>query len=427
MWALIIDNLDVKYGVLLDSLSAVGTYITILTLVVQVEKSKHKIKLKFAIISVIIVAIIFGSISYLATQGRKEAEEAEIQSQIELQQKEMAKTYELANAYYNTGSYLEAIKEYNKLSSDFSDYITAMEQKQSAVNAYTNSIFEESEKYIQSNNYTLAIELLDTLKKEDLLSDNPTIIASIQSKINSIQKTYAEECCNLANEYWKNNDITASLNILEEAKMNSDNNELIESTLNNILQEYRNDILNRAANSFSESGYQDAISVLTEGLSVLPEDEEFLRAIDEYMQKRPIYLSNLEYYMSGGEGSFHFRDSSTDNFGNPHSDIIYILSGFSPTTSTGSQTYRIDKKYNRITGTVFLCIDERDTGYSGYIEILGDGVTLFKAADITSGFEPVSFDLDISYVTDLEVRIFDPDFYGASGGRCLSDVLLYPN
>lgn len=427
MWALIIDNLDVKYGVLLDSLSAVGTYITILTLVVQVEKSKHKIKLKFAIISVIIVAIIFGSISYLATQGRKEAEEAEIQSQIELQQKEMAKTYELANAYYNTGSYLEAIKEYNKLSSDFSDYITAMEQKQSAVNAYTNSIFEESEKYVQSNNYTLAIELLDTLKKEDLLSDNPTIIASIQSKINSIQKTYAEECCNLANEYWKNNDIAASLNILEEAKMNSDNNEIIESTLNNILQEYRNDILNRAANSFSESGYQDAISVLTEGLSVLPEDEEFLKAIDEYMQKRPIYLSNLEYYMSGGEGSFHFRDSSTDNLGNPHSDIIYILSGFSPTTSTGSQTYRIDKKYNRITGTVFLCIDERDTGYSGYIEILGDGVTLFKAADITSGFEPVSFDLDISYVTDLEVRIFDPDFYGASGGRCLSDVLLYPN
>lgn len=427
MWALIIDNLDVKYGVLLDSLSAAGTYIAILTLVVQVEKSKHKIKLKFAIISVIIVAIIFGSISYLATQGRKEAEEAEIQSQIELLQKEMAKTYELANAYYYTGSYLEAIKEYNKLSSDFSDYITAMEQKQSAIIAYTNSIFEKSEKYVQSNNYTLAIELLNTLKKEDLLTDNPTIIASIQSKIDSIQKTYAEECCNLANEYWKNNDITASLNILEEAKKNGDNNELIESTLNNILQEYRNDILNRAANSFSESGYQDAISVLTEGLSVLPENEEFLKAIDEYKQKRPISLSNLDYYMSGGEGVFHFRDSSTDNFGNSHSDIIYILAGFSPTSSIGSQTYRIDKKYNRITGTIFLCINERDTRYSGYIEILGDDVTLFKASDITSGFEPVSFDLDISYVTDLEVRIFDPNFYGASGGRCLSDVLLYPN
>lgn len=427
MWTLIIDNLDIKYGVLLDVLTVVGTYSGILGIAFQIEKSKYKIKPSHAIISIIIVATIFGFISYFATTGRLKAQQSEEQAQLIAHQDEMEKIHNLANAYLSNNSYLEAIKEFDKLSSDYENYISAMEQKQNAIDAYIESTLKEITNYVESGNYVLALDLLKTLKEDSLFANDPSIIASIQNQINNIQEIYAEECCALANEYWENGNINSALNTLEEANQICENNLLIESTTNNIQQAYKNYILSQAANIYSSDGYQSAISVLTDGLSVLGQDEEILVAIDEYQQKKPVYLSNLDYYKSGGEGIFYFSDSKTDNFGDEHSDVIYTLAGFSPTTSTSSQTYRINQNYNRITGTVFLSHYDRDTQYSGYIEILGDDISLFKANNITSGFEPTPFDLDISYVTDLEIRIFDPDFYGASGSRCLSNVVLYPN
>lgn len=426
MWTLIINNLDIKYGVFLDVLTVVGTYTGILGIIFQI-KNKIKLKLSYAIISVVIVAIIFGFISYFATTGRIKAQQDEEQAQQIAYQEQMENTYNLANAYLSINSYLEAIKEFDKISPDYKDYIFAMEQRQNAIDAYMELTFKDISNYVESGNYVLALDLLKTLKEDSLFANNPDTVASIQNQINNIQEIYVEKCCALANEYWGNGNINSALNILEEASQICKNNLIIESTTNSIKQEYKNLILSQAANNFSSAGYQSAIAVLTDGLSILEQDEELLNAMDEYQQKKPVYLSSLEYYKSGGEGYFHFSDSRKDNFGNNHSDIIYLLGGYSPSSSTGSQTYRIDKNYSRITGTIFLSFYDRDPYYSGYIEILGDNISLYKAADITSGFEPVSFDLDISYITDLEICIYDPDVYGANGARCLSNVVLYPN
>lgn len=414
MWALIISNLDIKYAIGLDVLSVVGTYIAILGIVVQIEKSKHKIKVRSAVISILFVGVLTAIISYYATQGR-----------LQVQQNEMENKYRLANAYLDSGNYLEAIHTYDELSSNFPDYILAMEKRQYAIEAYVDSTFSKSSEFQQIGNYALAIEVLTILKDDPLLNNEPIMTVSIQNKIDIIQGDYVNECIRLANRYWEENDIVAALKTLQNATTICGENYLIESTVNNIKNEFRSMIIEQAEISFKNSGYQAAISVLSEGLEVLDQDPELLTMIEEYKLKKPIRLSSLDYYMSGGHGTFYFRDTSTDNFGNPHSDIIYILAGFSSSTSNGSQTYRIDKKYTRLTGTVFLCYDDRDTQYSGAIKIYGDNELLFSVTDITAGFEPISFDIDISYVTDLTVYIADPDFYGASGSRCLSDVQLY--
>jgi len=74
MWALIISNLDIKYAIGLDVLSVVGTYIAILGIVVQIEKSKHKIKVRSAVISILFVGVLTAFISYYATQGRSQVQ-----------------------------------------------------------------------------------------------------------------------------------------------------------------------------------------------------------------------------------------------------------------------------------------------------------------------------------------------------------------
>ena len=358
MWAFIISNLDIKYAIGLDVLSVVGTYIAILGIVVQIEKSKHKIKVRSAVISILFVGVVTAFISYYATQGR-----------LQVQQNEMKNKYQLANAYLDSGNYMEAIHTYDELSSNFPDYILAMEKRQYAIKAYVDSIFSKSSEFQQTGNYALAIEVLTILKDDPILNNEPIITVSIQNKIDTIRGDYANECIRLANKYWEENDIVVALNTLQNATTICGENYLIESTVNNIKNEFRSTIIQQAEISFNNSGYQAAISILSEGLAVLDQDPELLTMIEEYRLKKPIRLSSLDYYMSGEYGTFHYRDTSTDNFGNPHSDIIYILAGFSSTTSNGSQTYRIDKKYTRLTGTVFLSYDDRDTQYSGAVKI----------------------------------------------------------
>lgn len=339
MWALIISNLDIKYAIGLDVLSVIGTYIAILGIAVQIEKSKHKIRIRSAVISILFVGALTAFISYYATQGR-----------LQVQQDEMENKYQLAKAYLDSGNYLEAIHTYDELSSNFPDYILAMEERQYAIEAYVDSTFSKSSEFQQTGNYALAIEVLTILKDDPLLNNEPTMAISIQNKIDTIREDYATECVQLANRYWEENDIEVALKTLRNATTICGENYLIESAANNIKNEFRSKMIEQAEISFKSGGYQAAISALSEGLEVLDQDPELLSMIEEYKLKKPIRLSSLDYYMSGGHGTFYYRDTSTDNFGNSHSDIIYILAGFSSSTSNGSQTYRIDKKYTRLTG-----------------------------------------------------------------------------
>lgn len=204
-----------------------------------------------------------------------------------------------------------------------------------------------------------------------------------------------------------------------------------EGALMDVMEFYRDkyveDTIFRAEETFTSDGYDAALAVLTEGVSVLGQDAELSKAIDAYRtNKRPVALSGLSYYLREGKGAFYHKDSAKDIFGNEHSDVIYVGGGFSSTTCYASQTYRIDKKYGRFTGTVFLCDCGKNTEYAGTIKIYGDGELIYSLTDIGKGFETVSFDLDISQVTDLTIYLNDPDFYGCGGDRGLSDALLYP-
>lgn len=59
----------------------------------------------------------------------------------------MENKYRLANAYLDSGNYLEAIHTYDELSSNFPDYILAIEERQYAIEAYVDSTFSKSSEF----------------------------------------------------------------------------------------------------------------------------------------------------------------------------------------------------------------------------------------------------------------------------------------
>ena len=415
MWSFFLSGLDLKYTVFLDALTISTGYLAILSIVVHIEKSKHTIKIRSAIISVVLIGVLSAILSYFVSYGR-----------LQVQQNEMDSKYQLANAYFDSGNYLDAIETYEELSPDYSEYAEAMQRRHQAITCYVESCLAQAEEYTKNGNDTLALDMLVALKEDTLFAEDPIIIATVQSKIGTIIQEYAEKSVQTANDYWETGDIDSALETLQTAATICVGNLLLDNTTKKIKDEYRNMIVDEARQAYESSGYQSAISILSEGLAILNQDPELLTLIEEYRQKAPVRLSSLEYYMSNGYGTFNHGDEKEDIFGNSHSDIIYIICGFSSSTSYASETYRIDKNYTRLVGTVFLSYENRDTQYSGAVRIYGDGDLLFSVTDITAGFEPLSFDIDVTYVTDLTVSISDPGFYGAEASRCLSDVLLYP-
>ena len=76
-----------------------------------------------------------------------------------------------------------------------------------------------------------------------------------------------------------------------------------------------------------------------------------------------------------------------------------------------------------MTGTIFI---SNNNSYEGEVVIFGDGKEIYSVRNISTAFETIYFDINIANVTDIEIYIRDPDFYGSSCSRCLAGVTLYP-
>lgn len=80
------------------------------------------------------------------------------------------------------------------------------------------------------------------------------------------------------------------------------------------------------------------------------------------------------------------------------------------------------RKYVRITGVLYQPFDHRSETNARKLEIFGDGRLLYSAV-MKGGIEPIPFDVDISGVSDLEIKLEDSTAW--SGYARLANVELY--
>ena len=191
---------------------------------------------------------------------------------------------------------------------------------------------------------------------------------------------------------------------------------------------YKQQLIATAEELYNTEGYDSALVHLRNKSYALGEDSEISSLIHAYEELKPIPLSSLEPYMS--DEYLTRWDDKTDIFGDEYNDIITCAyCGFSRSTSNATEYYRIDE-YSRMTGTIILGHDGAKYETAGTIAFYdGDeNHLIYKCDNIGGGFDPVTFDVDISEVKDLIVYISSPGWAGdgASGEVCLSNCVLYP-
>jgi len=159
-------------------------------------------------------------------------------------------------------------------------------------------------------------------------------------------------------------------------------------------------------------------------LSLYPPGVEptFATTADSGQSKKTL-LNELSYFSSenGSDGVLLDKGTLKDNLGS----IRYnCLTGFN---SAVVLLYKINGKYSRLTGTLFMIEGNPVVNGGVTFRISGDGTTLFTAA-VREGIEPVDFDVSLAGINELVIDYQpEPDAHWASiRSAALSDVTLYP-
>ncbi|MDR1639085.1 MAG: NPCBM/NEW2 domain-containing protein [Clostridiales bacterium] len=134
---------------------------------------------------------------------------------------------------------------------------------------------------------------------------------------------------------------------------------------------------------------------------------------------RYTYLSRLDWFnASQADGGLVSYNYAKDNYGAVYSNAI----GGVLSDKTNFQSYRIDGKYERMTGTVTLNYDVRvQKSDEVFVWIYGDDILLYQSPMITAGCNVYPFELSLVGVKDVRVEI-----EGANMAR-LVDCVLYPD
>lgn len=131
------------------------------------------------------------------------------------------------------------------------------------------------------------------------------------------------------------------------------------------------------------------------------------------------WLTQMDHF--AGDSYVKTADKDQDNTGATHYNCF---------TKSFDRTYVLNGQYSRLSGVLYQRYERRsDSLRSSYLEIYGDGSLLYsKTFEYgTTGIMPIPFDLDVSGVLQLQVKLdaWSTDYYANKDILGLGDVGLW--
>lgn len=266
--------------------------------------------------------------------------------------------YELASAYESTGDYAKALDTLSQILPSSAKYADAIEKTASVKAAYYNVATNNSAAAYNAGNYDSAIQILN-----DAVERMP-------------------ESAELAVAY------------------------------DHLLTDCKNALLANAESCNSASGWKAALDVLNNVPTQLKSDTDIIAQINDYRKSGATRLDMMRVFRGS---SFSNYGTVEDCFGTNHENSLHMYAG---SMMSNLSAVRLDKQYSTFTGTVFTA---STGGWAGDLIITGDDVQLQRIT-MNGGDDPVTFEIDVSNVKDLEVESINCGFTPIY----LSDAMLLP-
>lgn len=319
-----------------------------------------------------------------------------------LSRADMEEAYNRGMAYYSNKDYVAAIAELKNVSTESKYYNEASETLKNAVVAYSENALSRVTTYANNEDYEMACsvltEVLQTIPS-DLQIDETSIVSSLQDSAFNI----AEDCL-------AGGDYSNAIPLLRTANGLAAN-AAIDSLLEKSVGEYRDMTIAQANAALDDEGYEAAVAIVNQSLSVLPDDATMLHLIEEYEAHKPILLSTFKVFESS---NVYYDESAEDIVGNVYTDTYCLRGDMYETMFAGGlkkdgdsylEIY-IGGEYTTFSATIAPSNEwKRRSEYPNCtVDIYGDDV-LLKSNSLNCKDTAFNISADISNVNYLKIKV----------------------
>lgn len=292
--------------------------------------------------------------------------------------------------------------------------VSRVNNPQRGIDSNAKDVYESALSDYNAGNYDAALSALNSID---------TSWSDYNKAIYLRQKAVSGMLRDKANSYMANGDYEAIITLITTNVDNINSEPDIKSLYDSAAASYRDQALANAEQAFSNNGYQSAISVINNGLSVLPGDAILQAEKERYSTFAPVDLTSIVPYY---EGSIDvFTDGATDTMGNHYSTG---MRGYMSTSDSGFNCYNIwdiGGRYNTLTATGIILESNKGSGCEGSYKIYGDGILLYERSNIGSQTKPYQIEIDITGVIDLKIEMYGQgNMYWSGIDSVLVDVML---
>ncbi|MGM9773077.1 MAG: hypothetical protein ACI3YU_10615 [Segatella copri] len=344
---------------------------------------------------------------------------------------ECASIYAEGNDSYETGDYRNAIVSLSMLPSDFRNYDEAQVILKDSERAYCSSIIDAVKSYINNQNFSAAILLLNEAR--DLLPYN-TELTGEYSEVVSFYKAFVLD---EAAAFISANDYPAAIRLLCTAcDMVSSDAELNEKYLE-YAEYYSISVIQMAKDLYEEYNYESILAaekMLEYALSVIPDSIAVQRELEYYKACEPISLLDLsddpssqhdvstysftyvENFKDATAVGYHFAIAPSGWYENSHPY------GWSDTYSFAHYSWLLDYQYSKITG-VFLFSKEYENTKANVDLTLRSSIGAECKWNITNSSDISTFEMDLKGCNTIEISLRQSDIGGTFA--YLADVYVW--
>lgn len=323
--------------------------------------------------------------------------------------KDSEKSFESGQNKQADGEFVDAIAEYQKVSKeDTFHYDDAQKAIEETKEAYRESILTYIEDFKTSKDYEAALTLIDEGLK--VLVDDE-ILMNARNEVSALKEEQkVQDLLGTVEELRNKGEIKQ---VLKEINTYKGNDAKVIAIKAQVESEYETFVDNSVKELIKAKDVDAAKKMINDSKSLCPSSEiigEWASKIDEYY---PISLLDLNQFTTEKDpGNFYFKDNwvagkDHDNMGN--TDYVGLVYEVWQKKATGAKiTYLIDGKYDTLSGIWAIkdvSKDKVEEKHRATISVYGDGACLYTSPIIRGGVQPIEFEVDISGVNELVIRI----------------------
>jgi len=242
-------------------------------------------------------------------------------------------------------------------------------------------------------------EVIDKLQPQESTTSRPTT-----SNNNETEKLQALQ---QISQYESQSDFAGGIKYINSLPSTLLSNTEIASKLNYFKGCYREQVLDDAEKAFNSSGYAEAINVLNNATTILPNDETIQSKIEYYQSFAPVPIKSI--IMKSSSNHYNFSTTEYDPRGKMYTNVVYLYSSATNGIGyNGKLELYTEKKYS-----TFKCTFVPEANYStnsgagAYVEIYKDGILAYTSELITYKTTGIDVSLDIRNTEYLKIKLIN--------------------